>query len=212
MSRIATFLSGAGIAAAVLLFGRSPQVSVDDEVELWRARAQKAERELAMLRARPEPPAPHSPAPAPSRADTSPAAPGQEPSDPTSSPRIPMPPPPPDTEFDPMRQAQWDALVSSALEREVEQRLGQRLSPERMTRLLDGLRRLREASVGLRPEFLDPSDPESLRDHLARTLVLVESDRLLREELGIGFSDFLRGLDGDPIEEVHPAKPGEPVR
>lgn len=111
-----------------------------------------------------------------------------------------------------MRQAQWDTLVSSALEREVEQRLGQRLSPERMTRLLDGLRRLREASVGLRPEFLDPGDPDSLRDHLARTLVLVESDRLLREELGIGFSDFLRGLDGDPIEEVHPAKPGEPVR
>ena len=111
-----------------------------------------------------------------------------------------------------MRYEQWDALVSSALEHEVERRLGQRLSPERMERLLETLRRLRDASAGLRSEFLDPQDPDSLRDHLARTLVLVESDRLFREELGIGFSDFLRGLDGNPIEEVHPVEPSGSLR
>jgi hypothetical protein len=77
-----------------------------------------------------------------------------------------------------------------------------------MERLLETLRRLRDASAGLRSELLDPQNPDSLRDHLARTLVLVESDRLFREELGIGFSDFLRGLSGNPVEEIHPAEPG----
>jgi hypothetical protein len=140
-----------------------------------------------------------------------PATSSYAPTGPVSSPGNP-PPPDPDTAFDPIRHEQWEVLVSRALEQEVERRLGRKLDHERMERLLGTLRRLRDASVGLRQEFLDPHDPESLRDHLARTLVLVESDRLFREELGISFSDFLRGLDGDPVEEIHPAKPGEAAR
>jgi hypothetical protein len=199
MSRVAAFLSGAGVAGAIAVFAHSPQVPVDEDVDQWQARARKAERELTMLRTQLESSAARqSTASSTSIPVTTPG--------PISSPTIPPPPPSPDVEFDPVRHEQWDALVSGALEREVEQRLGQRLSPERTARLLEALRRLRDASAGLRSEFLDPQNPDSLRDHLARTLVLVESDRLFREELGIGFSDFLRGLDGNPVEEVHPAE------
>lgn len=207
MSRVAAFLSGAGVAGAiaVLLSTHSPPVPVGEDVDQWQARARKAEQELAVLRTQLESSAARqSTASSTSIPVTTPG--------PISSPTIPPPPPDPDVEFDPVRHEQWDALVSGALEREVEQRLGQRLSPDRTARLLEALRRLRDASVGLRSEFLDPQNPDSLRDHLARTLVLVESDRLFREELGIGFSDFLRGLDGNPVEEVHPAEPGGSLR
>jgi|GEM_PF-1640298 len=211
MSRIAAFLSGAGVAGAIaaVLIAHSPPVPIGDEVERWQARAEKAERELAMLRARLESMTARQPA---ASSSSFPTAPSYTPPNPIPSSTISPPTPDPDVTFDPVRHEQWDALVSSALEHEVEQRLGERLSPERLERLLETLRRLRDASAGLRSELLDPQDPDSLRDHLARTLVLVESDRLFREELGIGFSDFLRGLSGNPIEEVHPAEPNRSLR
>lgn len=213
VNRITAFLFGAGLASAiaVLRSSHSPTAPIEDKIEHWQARARKAEQELAVLHARLQSEAAQQPSASPPSPAMPPAISSYAPPGPVSSPETP-PSPDPDTAFDPVRHEQWDALVSRALEHEVERRLGRKLDPERMERLLGTLRRLRDASVGLRQEFLDPHDPESLRDHLARTLVLVESDRLFREELGIGFSDFLRGLDGDPVEEVHPAKPGESAR
>lgn len=214
MSRIAAFFSGAGVGAAIaaLLYVNHPAARLGDQVERWRARAQKAEWELALPRVRLESlPAPKPvilPSPV---AATPPASPGV-PSAPVPAAANPAPLSYPDPWLEPTRQEEWDALVSSALESDVEQRLGHTLSPEQVQRLLETLRRLRDAAIGLRPEFLDPEDPDSLRDELTRTLMLVESDRIFRAELGIGVSDFVRGLDGNPVEEVFPAKPIESAR
>ncbi|CAI8887543.1 conserved exported protein of unknown function [Methylocaldum szegediense] len=213
VNRITAFLFGASLASAitVLLSSHSPTAPIEDKIEHWQARARKAEQELAVLHARLQSEAAQNPTISPPSPVMAPATSSYAPPGSVASPSSP-PPPDLDSTSDAIRNEQWDALVSRALEHEVERRLGRKLDPERMERLLGTLRRLRDASVGLGQEPLDPHDPESLRDHLARTLVLVESDRLFREELGIGFSDFLRGLDGDPVEEVHPAKPGESAR
>jgi hypothetical protein len=213
VNRITAFLLGAGAVAAItfLLFANPPTerlVKEGEETERWRTRAEAAERELDLLRARPE-----------SLPDSQPAVPlsssAAKPWAPTCAPSTPGVSPPasyPDAWLDPARQEEWNALASSALENEVERRLGHTLSPDRIERLVETLRRLRDASIGLRSEFPNPEDPDSLRDQLAREIMLVESDRIIRGELGIGVSDFLRGLDGNPVEEVFPIKPIEPVR
>ena len=209
MNRITTFFLGAGAVGAIafLLFANPPTerlVKQGEEAERWRTRAEAAERELDLLRARLE----SFPETQPAVSLSSLAAKPRAPSTPATSPPAPYL----DAGLDPARQEEWNALVSSALENEVAERLGHTLSPERVERLVETLRRLRDASIGLRSELPDPQDSDSLRDQLAREIMLVESDRIFRAELGIGFSDFLRGLDGNPVEEVFPPKPIEPVR
>ncbi|MDD1643893.1 MAG: hypothetical protein LUQ29_11595 [Methylococcaceae bacterium] len=213
MNRIKAFFLGAGAVGAIafLLFANPPAerlVKEGEQAERWRARAEAAERELDLLRTRLESLPESQQAVSLSSSAAKPRAPTCAPSTPTVSPPVSYP----DAWLDPARQEEWNALVSSALENEVERRLGHTLSPERVERLVETLRRLRDASIGLRSEFPDPKDPDSLRDQLAREIMLVESDRIIRAELGIGVSDFLRGLDGNPVEEVFPTKPIEPVR
>ena len=213
MNRIKAFFLGAGAVGAIafLLFANHPVerlVKEGEQAERWRARAEAAERELDLLRTRLESLPESQQAVSLSSSAAKPRAPTCAPSTPTVSPPVSYP----DAWLDPARQEEWNALVSSALENEVERRLGHTLSPERVERLVETLRRLRDASIGLRSEFPDPKDPDSLRDQLAREIMLVESDRIIRAELGIGVSDFLRGLDGNPVEEVFPTKPIEPVR
>lgn len=213
MNRIKAFFLGAGAVGAIafLLFVNPPAerlVKEGEQAERWRARAEAAERELDLLRTRLESLPESQQAVSLSSSAAKPRAPTCAPSTPTVSPPVSYP----DAWLDPARQEEWNALVSSALENEVERRLGHTLSPERVERLVETLRRLRDASIGLRSEFPDPKDPDSLRDQLAREIMLVESDRIIRAELGIGVSDFLRGLDGNPVEEVFPTKPIEPVR
>jgi hypothetical protein len=213
VNRIKAFFLGAGAVGAIafLLFANPPAerlVKEGEEAERWRARAEAAERELDLLRTRLESlPESQQAVSLPSSA-AKPWAPTCAPSTPAVSPPVSYP----DAWLDPARQEEWNALVSSALENEVERRLGHTLSPERVERLVETLRRLRDASIGLHSAFPDPEDPDSLRDQLAREIMLVESDRIIRAELGIGVSDFLRGLDGNPVEEVFPTKSIEPVR
>jgi hypothetical protein len=71
--------------------------------------------------------------------------------------------------------------------------------------LVDTLARLREASLALNQDPLDEADPSFLSEHLMGTLTLLEADRTFRNELGIGVSEFIRGLDRSQIEEVTPA-------
>jgi hypothetical protein len=112
--------------------------------------------------------------------------------------------PPPLELLDPAPQAEWDALVGGVLEREVENRLGRTLEPERKARLLAHMAQLRDASLGLQLEEGDPDDPAVVRAQLMRTLAIVQADQAFRAELGIGVSDFLQGLDPAEVEDVAP--------
>jgi hypothetical protein len=114
------------------------------------------------------------------------------------SPRPGVPPPP----IAPERQHEWNALVTGTLQAEVQRRLGRRIPEDQERRLVDTLTRLRDASLALTPEPLDERDPSSLSEHLMGNLVLLEADRTFRKELGIGVSEFIRGLDRGQIEEV----------
>lgn len=96
----------------------------------------------------------------------------------------------------------WTALVEGLLEQEVELRFGRRLAPEQKSRLLGELARLREASLGLQRTPAAPHDPAALRDRLSRQVAILEVDRAFREELGIGVSDFLEGLEAGEIDEI----------
>jgi hypothetical protein len=195
---------GAG-ALAVVCFAALVPAERDHEVERWRGRAYEAEQKLAAMRTHLESLAARAPS---LSQPVMVAAPGERggPSFPSGSSTPPPCPPPslPPVRLDPPRQEEWDALVSGTLQAEVERRLGRTLSPGQEQRLLDTLSVLREASLGLREAPLDPEDPRSLRDHLTRTIALLEADRTFRDELGIGVSDFLQGLDEDQIEEISP--------
>lgn len=233
MSRIKAFLLGAGIGAAGAFFVADRlSLSVDEEdAGSWRVRAEMAESRAAVSRARADaaegelarirtqlashaleqpalPPGSAAlPVPGPASVHHHPW-----PEVKSSSAKESLPPLDADLNLDEVGREEWNALVSSTLEREVSQRLGRTLSPERLERLTDNLARLRDASLGLRSENPVPGDPASLSDHLARTLMLVESDRIFRSETGIGISDFLQGLNGSQIEEVSTTEPVESNR
>lgn len=204
-----------GGALALLLLRAAPENS---EGGPWRDRAEQAERELAAerrktatlasqmrglaerfdaLAARLETlsttaaevfRAPGA-APTPNAARAARDEPAQEPAAPTP-------------EFQPVPDEQWDALVSGALESEIERRLGTELPPERVQRLKDSLQRVRGASHSLTAEEPDANDPDAARRELERNIVLLQADRAFREELGVGVADFLRGLDPGQVEEV----------
>jgi hypothetical protein len=166
-------------------------------VEHWRQRGYEAEQQRATMQARLEsltaqyatPSRPPAVVPA-GKQENAPL--------PLSSAMLPLPLAP----LPPPRQGEWDTLVGGMLQVEAEHRLGRTLSPEQAQRLLETLSRLRDASMELSEEPLDPSSPH---DQLMHTPTLLEVDRTFRDELGIGVSDFLQGLDGDQIEEVAPA-------
>jgi hypothetical protein len=102
----------------------------------------------------------------------------------------------------PERQHEWNALVTGTLQAEVQRRSGRRLPEEQERRLVDTLTRLRDASLALNQDPLDPADASFLSEHLMGTIALLEVDRTFRNELGIGVSEFIRGLDRSQIEEV----------
>jgi hypothetical protein len=37
-------------------------------------------------------------------------------------------------------------------------------------------------------------------------LAILQADRIFREEIGIGVSEFLQGLDADAVEDVAPTR------
>jgi hypothetical protein len=102
----------------------------------------------------------------------------------------------------PERQQEWNALVTGTLQEEVQKRLGRRLSQEQERRLVDTLARLRDVSLTLNQDPPDEADPSFLSEQLMGTLALLEADRTFRKELGIGVSEFIRGLDRGQIEEI----------
>ena len=106
----------------------------------------------------------------------------------------------------PDRSAEWDALVSGMLEYEVGRRFGRQLDLIQQRRLLDTLAQVRYASLGLQEEPGDAGSPAALRARLSRTLAILQADRVFREEIGIGVSEFLQGLDTDAVEDVAPAR------
>lgn len=133
-------------------------------------------------------------------ADTSAFAEGRKPSSIES-----FSPPPADSSpslIAPERQHEWNALVTGTLQAEVQRRSGRRLPEEQERRLVDTLTRLRDASLALNQDPLDPADASVLSEHLMGTIALLEADRTFRNELGIGVSEFIRGLDRSQIEEV----------
>jgi hypothetical protein len=101
--------------------------------------------------------------------------------------------------------SEWTALVGGMLETEVMRRTDEKLTAAKKQRLLAELARLREASLSLQRAPAEPRDPAELRDRLTQTLALVQADQAFRTELGLGVSEFLRGVDPSAIEEVSPA-------
>jgi hypothetical protein len=113
----------------------------------------------------------------------------------------------PTPEFQAVSDEEWTALVRGTLHSEIERRLGGALPPEREQRLMQQLERLRDASRSLVEENLAPTDEERTRQDLMRTVVLMQADRVFREELGVGVAEFLRSLHSDQVEEIPPAGP-----
>jgi hypothetical protein len=212
MGRSRTYVWGVTVASviAALLLGAWLITRRSYEAERWRTRALAAERQLASLRDQLESVSAQLQSLSRRRAAVSPTAvvPALAPEPPRPSSQSALLPPPLDpTPLGPARQDEWNALVTGALQSEVQRQLGRTLPPEQEQRLVETLARLRDASSGLSEEPFDPEDPLSLRNRLTRTIILLEADRTFRDELGIGVSDFLRGLDAGQIEEVAPGKP-----
>jgi hypothetical protein len=105
---------------------------------------------------------------------------------------------------EPQQGAEWNALVGGMLEWEVARHTGERLTAEKKDRLISELSRLREASLALQQAPSDPNNPAELRDRLTQTLALVQVDEAFRQELGVGVTEFLRGLDAGAVEDVSP--------
>ena len=214
MTHLSAFLWGVALASgSALLFVTTHQPPTQEkEIEQWQERAYEAERRLALLRSRLasvstqlESLSTRVESLSPSTTATALSTPVQAAPLLEASPSsvVPSDFAPPDL----TRQEEWNALVAGTLQAEVQQRLGHTLLPEQEQRLVETLARLRDASLELGEETVDPEDPHSLSAHLMRTIVLLEADRSFRNELGIGLSDFLQGLSEDQIEEVSPVEP-----
>jgi hypothetical protein len=105
-------------------------------------------------------------------------------------------------EFQPVPEEQWEALVSGALQSEIERRFGEALPPERRQRLVDALARVRTAAALMQAEEPEAGAGAGPPQHLTRSIILLEVDRIFREETGIGVGEFLRGLDPEQVEDV----------
>lgn len=213
MKTVLAFAAGLllGVAAAGLL-SRAWRPEPVRRANPWRARAERAERDLAEARRRVDALAARLQdsanrldtlaaelekqreasisGPPPTQAGATEEAAGVARAEPTPTP-----------EFQPVSDEQWDALVRGALESEVERRLGTTLPPERMERLMESLRELRDASQQL-TEDEPGAGVGTSRAELTRTIVLLQADRVFRDELGIGVGDFLRSLDEGQVEEI----------
>jgi hypothetical protein len=110
---------------------------------------------------------------------------------------------------EPKPGAEWNALVGGMLEWEVARHTGEKLTAEKRDHLISELSRLREASLALQEARSDPSSPAELQERLTHTLALVQVDKAFRKELGVGVTEFLRGLDASAVVDVSPA-PAEP--
>jgi hypothetical protein len=111
-----------------------------------------------------------------------------------------VPPTPPIPE----RQSDWNAIVGSALDREVERLFGRRLTADQKARLVATLATVRDSSRRLNETPLDPADPASVRDHVAQQEALLAADRAFENEIGMGVSAFVRGLSAGKVEEAFP--------
>lgn len=105
--------------------------------------------------------------------------------------------------------AEWNALVGGMLEWEVARHTGEKLTAEKREHLVSELSRLREASLALQQAAPEPGNPAELRDRLTQTLALVQVDEAFRKEIGVGVTEFLRGLDASAVVDVSPV-PAEP--
>jgi hypothetical protein len=196
-------------AAATLIARTSPPTPESPSVASWQARAERAERELeaarsrvASLAAQLERLAVRFDALA-ARFDelARQAAPNATPTDANATePQTAATP-----EFQPVSEEEWEALVSGALQSEIERRFGQSLPPERQQRLVDALARVRAAAALMPGEPSDSEDAARPGQHLTRSIILLEADRVFREETGIGVAEFLRSLDAEQVEDVPPA-------
>jgi hypothetical protein len=108
---------------------------------------------------------------------------------------------------EPQPGAEWNALVGGMLEWEVARHTGEKLTAEKKDRLISELSRLRESSLALQQSPSTPDNPADVRDRLTQTLALVQVDEAFRKELGVGVSEFLRGLDASAVEDVSPVEP-----
>jgi hypothetical protein len=208
MLRLNTLLCGAlvgSVITALTLLMLQPDRN-DAEAERWHEAAHETESQLASTRH-------HLPSPSTQFSSSTRLESVLQPSVNTSAfaqGRVPAsiesfsPPPavPPPSLIAPERQHEWNALVTGTLQAEVQRRLGRRLPEEQQRRLVDTLTRLRDASLALNQDPLDEADPSFLSDHLMGTIALLEADRTFRNELGIGVSEFIGGLDRSQIEEV----------
>jgi hypothetical protein len=98
-------------------------------------------------------------------------------------------------------RAGWQAIVKASLRAEFERRFARNPSEGMLGRLTRGLGRVRAASLALDANAVDSHAPNPWIQRRAR-LALLQADRLFRRELGVGVSDFLRGLDPGQVEEV----------
>ena len=209
MRPVVAFVVGAVVGAAIVFLILQATPRGDEDGGPWRDRAEQAERDLVAERRRTAALASQMRGLA-ERFDALAArletlsstaaevfrAPSGEPAQDAEADAVREPAPTP--EFQPVPDEQWDALVSGALESEIERRLGTKLPPERVARLKDSLRRVRDASLPPNEEGSGADAPDRTR----RELVLLQADRAFREEIGIGVADFLRGLDPGQLEEV----------
>lgn len=134
-----------------------------------------------------------------------PAAPPAEPAAPApavAGPSRPVAPPAPAPTA--ARPPAWDATAAEALEHEMARRFGRALTAEQTAFLVAMLATVRDASRGRDAPALDPADPASIREHVARREALLAADAAFRDEVGIGVSEFVRGLSADAIEEAIP--------
>jgi hypothetical protein len=220
VARWQAFALGVAVAAAAAALIMRAAVPADSETQLageLQARAVQAERQLdatreqleslsgqlASLTARCDAVAARLDALTRGAAQHAPAA---TPADTAAEPPATAVP-----EFQPVAEEEWQALVSGALQAEVERRFGHALPPERQQRLVDALARVRAAATKMQPQEADEGESAGLRQQLTRSIVLMEADRVFREETGIGVTEFLRGLDPEQIQDVPAAEEEEMV-
>lgn len=211
MTRWGAFALGVAVAATATLIARTapPTATEPRPGPLWQTRAEQAERELVATRSRVAAltaqlealSARYDALSARFEALAHRAEQTPEPVDTAvAEPRAAASP-----EFQPVSEEQWEALVSGALQSEIERRFGHNLPPERQQRLVDALARVRAAAALMPTEEPDAGAVAEPRQHLTRSIILLEADRVFREETGIGVGEFLRGLDAEQVEDVPPA-------
>ena len=98
-------------------------------------------------------------------------------------------------------QTRWNEFVSGSIEQALQSSKVQ-ASPEAISRVTQALSQMRDASIQLSSQEYNIDSPEYQRLQVEKTLLILNVDQMIRNELNMTTADLMDSLDQGEVDDV----------